>query len=359
VLTVWGLSATIGNLAGAKDALLGKKAAEGVIVSGRQPKAIEIETLIPGEMERFPWAGHLGIRMLPQVIERIDSADSTLLFTNTRSQAEIWYQSILAERPDWKDQLGLHHGSLERERRAEVEGGIASGRLKCVVCTSSLDLGVDFSPVEQVLQVGSPKGVARLIQRAGRSGHQPGAVSRVIGVPTNALELIEFAAARDAIRERRIENREPLRRPLDVLAQHLVTVAIGVGFRVEEMRREVARTHAYRDLSEAEWAWVLDFITFGGKTLQAYPDFRKVVEEDGLFRVTDRRVIQLHRMNIGTIASESAVSVRFANGKRLGTVEEGFISRFKKGDQFVFAGKRLELVRLRDLTATVTVAKRR
>lgn len=358
-LRVWGLSATIGNLDEAKRVLLGDEADAGVVVQGRQAKVIEVETLIPEKMENFPWSGHLGIRLLDEVVRRIESAKTSLFFTNTRSQTEIWFQSLVEARPDWAGELAMHHGSLGRDIRDDVERRLSAGKVKCVVCTSSLDLGVDFSPVEQVLQVGSPKGVARLVQRAGRSGHQPGAVSRVLGVPTNALELIEFAAARQAIRARNIEGREPMRLALDVLVQHLITVAIGGGFTPEAMRAEVMRTHAFAELTELEWAWCLEFVCHGGQALQAYPDFKKVVAaEDGVHRVVDRRIAQLHRMNIGTITSEVSVSVRMGNGKSLGTVEEGFVSGMKAGDQFVFAGRRLELVRFRDLTATVKPASK-
>ncbi|MGI9242945.1 MAG: ligase-associated DNA damage response DEXH box helicase [Verrucomicrobiales bacterium] len=358
-LRVWGLSATIGNLQEAMQVLLGDAAPSGVIVEGQQEKIIEVETLLPGEMENFPWSGHLGIRLLEEVLHRIEGARTTLFFTNTRSQTEIWFQALVEARPEWEGSLAMHHGSLEREIRDSVEQRLAAGEVKCVVCTSSLDLGVDFSPVEQVMQVGSPKGVARLVQRAGRSGHQPGAVSKVLGVPTNALELIEFAAAREAIGARRIEGREPVRLALDVLVQHLVTVAIGGGFTPDEMRAEVMATDAFAGLGDLEWSWCLDFVCHGGQALRAYPDFKKVVVgEDGVFRVLDRRMAQTHRMNIGTITSEVAVSVRMANGKSLGTVDEGFISGMKIGAHFVFAGRRLELVRFRDLVATVKPVSR-
>ncbi|MFT5110565.1 MAG: ATP-dependent Lhr-like helicase [Verrucomicrobiales bacterium] len=270
-----GLSATIGNLDEAKQVLLGGAADRGVIVQGKQTKVIEVKTLIPQKMENFPWSGHLGIRLLDEVIRRIEGAKTTLFFTNTRSQTELWFQSIIDARPEWEGQLAMHHGSLEREIRDEVERRLSAGTVKCVGCTLSLDLGVNFSPVDQVMQAGSPKGVAQLVQRAGRSGHQPGAVSRVIGVPTNALELIEFAAARQAIASQRIEGREPMRLALDVLVQHMVTVAIGGGFRPDEMRAEVMSTDAFAGLGDAEWGWCLEFVCHGGPSLKAYPDFKR------------------------------------------------------------------------------------
>ena len=226
--------------------------------------------------------------------------------------------------------------------------------MKCVVATSSLDLGVDFSPVDQVIQVGSPKGVARLLQRAGRSGHQPGASSKIIGVPTNALELIEFAAAREAAKARTIESRAPLSKPLDVLVQHLVTCAIGEPFIADEMLAEIRTAHAYRDLTETEWQWALTFITVGGKALAAYPRYRKAqIDPEGRHAVTDKRLITQHRMSIGTITADTSVSLKFANGHTLGSVEESFIAKLKPGSTLIFAGRYLKLIRIREKTATV------
>jgi ATP-dependent Lhr-like helicase len=358
-LRVWGLSATIGNLDEALAVLTGPDGGDGVVVHARVEKPVVIETLLPPAMEHFPWSGHLGTRMLGEVVRRIEGAATTLLFTNTRSQTEIWFQELLEARPEWEPVLAMHHGSLEREVREAVEQRLRDGSVKCVVCTSSLDLGVDFSPVEQVLQLGSPKGMARLRQRAGRSGHRPGAVSRVVGVPTNAFELVEFAAARSALAAGRVEARRPLRLAFDVLLQHLVTVAVGEGFRSDEMLAEVRSTHAYAGLGEREWEWVLTFITTGG-ALRAYPEYRKaVIDETGRYRVVDPRVARLHRLSIGTIVSDTAVSLRLANGRRLGTVEEWFISRLKPGQMFIFGGRRLELVRHHGLTATVKPATRK
>ena len=357
---IWGLSATIGNLDEALGVLLGNSSKAAVTVTGDQPKDVRIETLIPDEMDTFPWSGHLGLRMLPQVMERIDSARTTLLFTNTRSQTELWFQALVDFKPELEPDLAMHHGSLEKPVRAEVEARLRAGTVKCVVCTSSLDLGVDFSPVEQVMQIGSPKGIARLMQRAGRSGHQPGKPSKVIGVPTNAFELVEFAAARDALDRRQVEARRPLRRTLDVLVQHLVTVALGGGFEPQAMRHEVVSTAAFSSLSDDEWNWALAFVTSGGKALKAYPQYQKVaVDAAGRHTMTDTRLARMHRMSIGTITSDTAISVRFANGRKLGTVEEWFISRIRPGGHFIFAGKRLQLVRFTDLVATVKPATRK
>ncbi len=360
-LRTWGLSATLGNLDIACETLLGRDASgaanPGVLVRGIVPKEIVVESLVPEEMERFPWAGHLNTKLLPQVIERIERSTSAIIFTNTRSQCEIWFQSIIAARPEWFETVAIHHGSLDKAQRQTVEEGLKTGRFRAVVATSSLDLGVDFAPVDLVMQIGSPKGVARLLQRAGRSGHSPGRVSRIVCVPTHAFELVEVAAARDAIATGRIESRDPVDRPLDLLAQHLVTRAIGGGFTRPAIMAELKTTRAYAHLTDAELDWVLDFITRGGAALQAYPEFSRVVNEYGVYFVADKRVVQRHKMSIGTIVSDTALSVRFLTGGRLGTIEESFIARLKPKDRFIFAGRALEFVRVKDLTAWVRKAK--
>jgi len=360
-LRIWGLSATLGNLDEAKQVLLGSEHEAGVLVGSEESKEIEIETLIPESMECFPWAGHLGARMAPQVADRLDLGKTTLVFTNTRSQAEIWFQKLQELRPGWGDRLALHHGSIDGALRAELEARLDNGEMKAVVCTSSLDLGVDFSPVDQVIQIGSPKGIARLMQRAGRSGHQPGALSRVIGVPTSALELVEFAAARDAMQQQEIEARVPIRRSLDVLVQHLITLALGGGVTFEGVRNEVSTTHAFADLTEKEWAWAVEFACHGGPTLRTYPMYQRIAvdPETEILSVPSQNVAQFHRMSIGTITSSPEVQVKMQNGKSLGSVEESFVSRMRVGTTFHFAGRRLQLVRLRDMVATVGAAKKK
>jgi ATP-dependent Lhr-like helicase len=304
-------------------------------------------------MERFPWAGHMGMRLLPQVVAAIERASTTLVFTNTRSQAERWFEAIAATRPDWKKSLALHHGSVDRDLRTRAEAGLRAGRMKCVVATSSLDLGVDFGPVEQVLQIGSPKGIARLLQRAGRSGHAPGAVGRLVCVPTHALELIECAAARRAAEAGTVEARPPLTAALDCLAQHLVTVACSGGFREAELRAEVQGTRAFADLDEASWRWAMDFAARGGPALAAYPDYARIKERFGRWYVASKAIARRHRMGIGTIAGDATVEVKWVRGGRLGTVEESFVSRLSAGDRFLFAGRPLTLFRFDGLTAWV------
>ncbi len=352
-LMVWGMSATLGNLEQARHTLLGPQQ-PGRLVQGQTPKTLVIDTLLPPRAERFPWAGHLGLAMLAQVVREIEGSGSTLVFTNTRAQSELWYQALLQARPDWAGLIALHHGSLDRSVRDWVETSLKSGALRAVVCTSSLDLGVDFLPVERVLQIGSPKGVARLLQRAGRSGHAPGRPSRISLVPTHSMELIEGAAVRAAVQAGQIESRQPPLQPLDVLVQHLVTVALGGGFVPHELLLEVRSTAAYADLSAEAWQWALDFVSQGGASLTAYPDYHRVrPDELGVWRVPDARLARRHRANIGTIVSEASMVVQVLGGAKLGTVEEGFAARLKAGDCFLFGGRVLELVRVQDMTAWV------
>ncbi len=357
-LRTWGLSATLGNLTQAGEALVGYQSTQPCkMIQGTTKKRLRLDSLIPDKMERFPWSGHIGSSMVPQAAKEIEVVNSALVFANTRSQTEIWYQHLLQCRPDWAGQIAVHHGSLDISVRDWVENGLRDGKLRAVVCTSSLDLGVDFSAVDLVLQVGSPKGSARLLQRAGRSGHQPGAESRLIFVPTNALELVEFAAAKDAIQHGKMEARPLLNKPLDVLVQHAVTIAIGGGFTSEDLLEEVRTTQAFQSLTDDEWRWVLDFIVRGGSSLNAYPEFHRVQVENHRYQVSMRRVITLHRLNIGTIVSDTAMKVKYMSGNTIGTVEESFISKLKEGDKFLFAGKLVQLVIVRDNVAYVKRSK--
>lgn len=350
---VWGLSATLGNLDEAREVLL-PHLPGAVTVSGARPRAMTLESLLPAEGERFPWAGHLGLSQLARVTERVFQARTSLIFTNTRAHAELWHQALAAVWLEDPASLALHHGSLDASIRADVEADLREGSLRCVVATSSLDLGVDFPAVDQVFQLGSPKGTARLLQRAGRAKHRPGESGHVVCVPTHMLELVEFAAVREAIEAGRVEARHPPRLSLDVLAQHCVTLALGGGFNADALLAEVRGTHAFAELSDEAWRSVLDFVVQGGRALEHYPDFRRVVRDDqGLYVVDDRRIATRHRLSIGTIASEGSVAVKLMKGGLLGSVEEGFIARLKRGDRFLFAGRMLQLVRMEAMTAYV------
>jgi ATP-dependent Lhr-like helicase len=363
-LAVWGLSATLGNLGQAMDVLcrpcVEAGAPEPRLVRGRIDKSLVIDTLLPHDPGRYSWAGHLGAQMQMPVVEEIAKSSTTLVFTNVRSQAEIWYQLLLEAKPEWAGEIALHHGSLDKATREWVEQGLKEGTLRAVVATSSLDLGVDFLPVERVLQIGSAKGIARMMQRAGRSGHAPGRTSRITLVPTNTLEIIEGAAARAAAMAGHVEDRAAPDKPLDVLVQHLVTIALGGGFTEDELFGEVRAAWSYGDLTREEFDWALAFCAQGGTSLTAYPEYHRIAKnEDGVWHVPDRGVAKRHRLSIGTIVSDAAMQVKWMSGGNIGTIEEGFIARLRKGDCFFFAGRLLEFVRVREMAAYVKKATRK
>lgn len=351
-LKIWGISATIGNLFEAQEILLGKKN-KGVLIKANLQKQLQIETLLPDILDKFPWAGHLGIHMAEKVLPIIEQSNSTLLFTNTRSQAEIWYQNLLMLKPELAGTIALHHGSLSNELRAWVEEGLHGGTLKAVVCTSSLDLGVDFRPVDAVVQIGSPKGIARFLQRAGRSGHQPGALSRIYFLPTHSLEIMEGASLKFAVKQGIMEQRQPYVRSFDVLIQYLVTLAVSDGFTAHQAFDEVKSTHCFSSISKDEFDECLLMITKGGRTLNAYDEFHKVIVENGVFKVTSKKIAHRHLLSIGAIVSDAMMQVKYINGKYLGLIEEWFISRLKPGDTFWFSGRNLELIMVRDMQALV------
>ncbi len=355
--SIWGISATIGNMEEAREVLLSSLSLQGaervVTVKANLRKEVVIESILPDEIEKYPWAGHLGIKLVHKVIPVIHQSRTTLIFINTRGMSEIWYQTLLNAAPDLAGVLALHHGSIEQELRIWVEESLHSGRLKAVVCTASLDLGVDFRPVETVIQVGSPKGVARFLQRAGRSGHRPGEVSKIYFLPTHSLELVEAAALKNAIEENFIESREPMLLCFDVLIQYLCTLAISEGFSPGELYEEVKATYCYRDITMDEWTAILDFVTTGGSALQQYDEYKKVEVIDGLYRITSRRIAMRHRLHIGTIVSESMLKVKFVSGGYIGMVEEWFVSRLTPGDVFTISGRNVELVMIKDMTVLV------
>ncbi|MEO6488594.1 MAG: ligase-associated DNA damage response DEXH box helicase [Ferruginibacter sp.] len=352
-LSIWGISATIGNLEEAKDVLLSSINNKGKIISAEYHKKIDIESIFPDEIEKYPWAGHLGIKLADKVLPVIDSCTTTLIFINTRGMSERWYQVLLEISPDLAGAIALHHGSIEQDLRIWVEEALHAGTLHAVVCTSSLDLGVDFRPVETVVQVGSPKGVARFLQRAGRSGHQPGAVSKIYFLPTHSLELLEAAALKEAIANAFIESRQPLLLCFDVLLQFMSTLAISDGFNAAQLFREMKATFCYRYMSDVEWQQLLQFITLGGVALNQYDDFKKATVVDGLYRIESRRIAMRHRMHIGTIVSDSMVKVKLLSGGYVGVIEESFISKLKPGDVFTLAGRNLEFIMVREMTAVV------
>ncbi len=362
-LRIWGISATIGNLEQARQVLLGpesKAYQKSVMIKANLKKKITVRSIIPKKMETFPWRGHLGIRLLDDVIPILKKSKTTLLFTNTRSQCEIWFQKILERYPEFAGEIAMHHGSIDKDTRLWVEQAIRNESLTAVVCTSSLDLGVDFAPVETVIQIGGPKGVARFFQRAGRSGHRPGEESVIYFLPTHAIELIEASALQKALRTQTVEDRIPYLNSFDVLVQYLITLAVSDGFLPAEIYPEVAQTFCYQGMSEEQWQWLLNFIVLGSQSLQSYDEYKKVeVDETGLLKVTNRGIAMRHRFQIGTIVGDANLSVRYQKGGYIGSIEEWFISKLNPGDVFTFAGKNLEFIRIREMQVLVRKSRKR
>lgn len=355
-LKVWGISATIGNMEEAIEVLMGEDREDERfrLIKAKVQKDIQVRTILPDEIETFPWAGHLGVKLIEKVLPIIEESQSTLIFTNTRAQCEIWYQRLLEVAPDLAGIIAMHHGSIDRKLRDWVENALHEGMLKAVVCTSSLDLGVDFRPVETIVQVGSPKGIARFVQRAGRSGHRPGAESRIYFLPTHSLEIMEAAALQTAIKAGELEARVPYIRSFDVLVQYLITLAVSEGFFSERIKEEIQKTFSFSSISDEEWAWCLSYITSGGLALHAYDEYNKVeIEEDGRYKVNRRQTAMRHRMQIGTITGDGSLSVKYLKGGRIGTIEEWFVAQLKPGDTFWFAGRSLELIRIKEMIVQV------
>jgi ATP-dependent Lhr-like helicase len=352
-MAVWGISATIGNLEEAKDVLLYPLKESGRIIRADIDKRISVQSILPDEIENYPWAGHLGIKLAKKLIPIIEANRTTLIFINTRGMSETWYQTLLTVAPELAGAMALHHGSIEQELRLWVEEALHTEKLKAVVCTSSLDLGVDFRPVDAVIQVGSPKGIARFLQRAGRSGHRPGETSRIYFLPTHSLELLEVAALKQAITETAIESREPLLLCFDVLLQFLCTLAISDGFEADSLFEEIKSTYCFSEITKEEWAEVLQHLTIGGKALQQYDEYKKVEIIDGIYRIINRRIAMRHRLHIGTIVSDAMLKVKLMNGGYIGVIEEWFISRLEPGEVFTLAGRNLELVLIKDMDVLV------
>ncbi|SNS45453.1 ATP-dependent helicase Lhr and Lhr-like helicase [Belliella buryatensis] len=358
-LKIWGISATIGNMEEACKILLGPQQPIH-LVKAEIDKKIAMLTVYPDELEKYPWSGHLGIQLIDKVLPIIESKTSVLLFTNTRAQTEIWYQKIMEKRPDLAGLVAIHHGSLDMSVRTWVEDALHHGKLKLVVCTSSLDLGVDFRPVDAVIQIGSPKGVARFVQRAGRSGHQPGLPSEIYFVPTNSLELVEAAALREAMATGEMESIHCPTLTYDVLIQFMVTLAVGEGFYSDQLLHNLRASYSFANLSEEDYNWLLTFITQGGESLQSYEEFSKVeIMEDGLFKVTNKRTAMRHRLSMGTIVSDPMLKVKFKNGAFLGMIEEYFMSKLKPGDRFFFSGRNLEFLKIKDTVALVQLSSKK
>lgn len=362
-LRIWGISATIGNLEQAREVLLGPNSEafqNSVLIRANLKKKISVKSIIPEKMEKFPWRGHLGLHLIDEVVPIIKNSRTTLLFTNTRSQCELWFQKLMHKYPEFAGEVAMHHGSINKETRLWVEQAIRNETLKAVVCTSSLDLGVDFAPVETIIQIGGPKGVARFLQRAGRSGHQPGKESVIHFLPTHAIELIEASALQKAVQKTAVEDRIPYLLSIDVLVQYLTTLAVSNGFFPKEIWPEIKSTFCFQGITEDEWLWLLNFVTKGSQSLQAYDEYKKIeIEEDGLFKVNNRGIAMRHRLQIGTIVSDAVLNVKYLKGGYIGTIEEWFISKLTPGDVFTFAGRNLELVRIKSMQVLVRKSKKK
>jgi len=362
-LRIWGISATIGNLEQAREVLLGPDSEafqNSTLIRANLKKKISVKSIIPEKMEKFPWRGHLGLHLIDEVVPIIKNSRTTLLFTNTRSQCELWFQKLMHKYPEFAGEVAMHHGSINKETRLWVEQAIRNETLKAVVCTSSLDLGVDFAPVETIIQIGGPKGVARFLQRAGRSGHQPGKESVIHFLPTHAIELIEASALQKAVQKTAVEDRIPYLLSFDVLVQYLTTLAVSNGFFPKELWPEIKSTFCFQDIIEDEWLWILNFVTKGSQSLQAYDEYKKIeIEEDGLFKVNNRGVAMRHRLQIGTIVSDAVLTVKYLKGGFIGSIEEWFISKLTPGDVFTFAGRNLELVRIKSMQVLVRKSKKK
>lgn len=353
-LRLWGISATIGNLDEATDVLFGKiRPLKFATIKANIQKDIVVKAIIPSVIETLPWAGHLGLRHASELLPLIHQYKTTLIFTNTRAQCEIWYQRLLELDDNLAGLIAMHHGSISKELRDWVEDALYEGRLKAVVCTSSLDLGVDFRPVENIIQIGSPKGVSRFIQRAGRSGHQPGATSHIYFLPTHALELVEAAALKYSIEHNELEDRVPYVRSFDVLIQYLMTLAVSEGFQGKTTYEEISQTFCFSSVSPSEWNEILYYLIHGTKSLEAYDEFQKLTAKGDFYFVESRQLALRHRLSIGVIVSDAMIQIKYTTGVRLGAIEEYFVAQLSPGDVFWFAGRALELVRFKEMTAQV------
>ncbi|MEO0033424.1 MAG: hypothetical protein RIS94_3182 [Pseudomonadota bacterium] len=326
------------------------------LVEGETGAAPDVELLLP-QGERVPWGGHAAAWAVPQLYDQIRANRTTLVFTNTRFLAEYIFQ-LLWDVNDDKLPIGIHHGSLSKEARRKVEGAMARGELRALVCTASLDLGVDWGDIDLVVQMGAPKGSSRLLQRIGRANHRLDQPSRALLVPGNRFEFLEAMAAKDAVDEGRRDGEDFRPGSLDVLAQHVMACACAGPFGEAALLAEVRSSHAYAWLDEAAWQRVLAFVATGGYALRAYDRFRRIVRaRDGTWRLTHPEQAARHRLNAGIIVDAEMLEVRFRNGRSLGKVEENFGASLKPGDTFRFAGMDLEVESMRDLELIVRGAK--
>jgi ATP-dependent Lhr-like helicase len=330
--------------------------------NGEKIRVIEVTGGAPPEIAmilprgHLPWSGHMGLFSAPDILDRIRDAGMTIVFVNTRAQAELLFQAL------WKLNaetlpIAIHHGSLELEQRKRVETAMAEGRLRAVIATSSLDLGIDWGGVDQVLQVGAPKGVSRLLQRVGRANHRMDEASRAVLVPANRFEVLECEAAILGVAARELDGDPPRPGGLDVLAQHLLGLACSAPFHPDDVFAEVGRAAPYAAISRQDFDDVLSFVETGGYALAAYERYRKLFRDsEGRVHVRSERIARMHRMNIGTIVEAPVLKVRYMGrgGGNLGEIEEYFVNMLVPGDTFMFAGRLLTFLRLRENVVEVT-----
>ncbi|MEO1101113.1 MAG: ligase-associated DNA damage response DEXH box helicase [Pseudomonadota bacterium] len=366
-----GLSATVKE----PEALARWLAPDALTIHASGGMDADVDILV--SRERIPWSGHSGRFAVPEVYEAIKAAKMALVFVNTRSQAEMMFQELWRANEDALP-IALHHGSLAREQRQKVEAAMARGELKAVVCTSTLDLGIDWGDVDLVIQMGAPKGAARLIQRIGRANHRMDEASRAMLVPTNRFEVLECRAAEAAVKAGEMDGESVRPGAIDVLAQHVMGRACGDGFRLDELYEEVRRAAPYKDIDWEMWERVVDFVATGGYALKTYDRFHRVVRRpDGQWVARTNRDAQQHRMNVGAIVEANKLTVRKAQflkkktgkagsggeaqairaGRKLGEVEEYFVQTLTPGDTFLFAGEILRLVTVQENDALVVSAK--
>ncbi len=327
------------------------------LVEGDSGAPPEVEILEPIDA-RVPWGGHAGTWAVPQVYDLIRRHRTTLIFTNTRFLAEYLFQQLWDANDDTLP-IGIHHGSLSREARAKVENAMAQGQLRALVCTASLDLGVDWGDIDLVVQMGAPKGSSRLLQRIGRANHRLDSPSRAVLVPGNRFEFLEALAARDAVNEGQRDGDEFRPGGLDVLAQHVMACACAGPFDEVELHAQVRSSLAYAGIDAPAWQRVLEFVASGGYALRAYDKFRRIVRQaDGQWRLTHPDLAARHRINAGIIVDSDMLEVRFRNGRSLGKVEEDFGAQLAPGDTFRFAGLDLEVEGLRDNAVIVHAARK-
>ncbi len=344
-----GLSATVAH----PEAIRAYVAPDARIISGTGGAPPQIDLMLP--QGRMPWSGHMGLSSAAEILARIAQARMTIVFVNTRAQAELIFQELWRLNEDTLP-IAIHHGSLEMAQRLRVEAAMAAGSLRAVVATSSLDLGIDWGGVDQVLQVGAPKGVSRLLQRVGRANHRMDEASRAILVPANRFEVLECEAAIAGVAAQELDGDAPRPGGLDVLAQHLLGCACAAPFHPDAMFAEVTAAAPYAALTRADFDATLGFVENGGYALSAYDQYRKLFRDsEGRMQVRSDRVVRQHRMNIGTIVEAPQLKVRYAGrgGGTLGQIEEYFVNLLVPGDTFIFAGRLLRFLRLRETVVEV------